>query len=131
LVPGVLVVGLLLALFVAWRRRPRAPDEPDAVYRSVVRLASRLGYRPRPTQTVYEYTGMLAEVVPNARDSLGVVAMATVEVTYGRRRLGAERLSTLAAAQRAVRGAFLRLVIRIPGLRGRGRAPGSGKGRRR
>ena len=26
---------------------------------------------------------MLADVVPQARDSLGVVAMATVEVTYG------------------------------------------------
>ena len=131
LVPGVLGGGLLLAVFVAWRRRPRGLDEPDAVYRSVVRLASRLGYRPRPTQTVYEYTGMLAEVVPNARDSLGVVAMATVEVTYGRRRLGSERLNTLAAAQRAVRGALLRLTLRIPGLRGRGRTGGSGASRRR
>ena len=58
------------------------------MYRGMVRLASRLGYRPRPTQTVYEYTGMLADVVPGARDSLGVVATATVEVAYGRRRLG-------------------------------------------
>jgi transglutaminase-like putative cysteine protease len=116
LVPGALAAVLLLAVFVAWRRRPSGPEEPDTVYRNVVKVASRLGYRPRPTQTVYEYTGMLADVVPKARDSLGVVAMSTVEVAYGRRRLGSERLATLAAAQRAVRGAFLRLALRIPGL---------------
>jgi transglutaminase-like putative cysteine protease len=131
LLPAALVAILLLAVFVAWRRRPRGLDEPDTVYRNVVKLASRLGYRPRPTQTVYEYTGMLAEVVPHARDSLGVVAMATVEVAYGRRRLGSERLTTLAAAQRVVRGALLRLALRIPGLRGRARNRGSGRGPRR
>lgn len=131
LVPGVLLVSLLLAVVVAWRRRPRELDEPDAVYRNVVKLASRLGYRPRPTQTVYEYTGMLADVVPQARDSLGVVAMATVEVSYGRRRLGSERLTTLASAQRIVRGALLKLALRIPGLRGRARTHGSSSAMRR
>jgi hypothetical protein len=119
---------LVLAAFIFWRRRPIRLDEPDAVYRNVVRLASRLGYKPRPTQTVYEYTGMLADVLPRARDSLGVVAMATVEVSYGRRKLGSERLLTLAVAQRMVRGALLRLAIRIPKLR-RGRKSGRPKGR--
>ena len=117
LVPGALAALLLFAVVVVWRRRPRDLDEPDTVYRNVVNLASRLGYRPRPTQTVYEYTGMLADIVPKARDSLGVVAMSTVETMYGRRRLGAERLISLAAAQRVVRGAFLRLALRIPGFR--------------
>jgi hypothetical protein len=71
---------------------------------------------------------MLADVLPRARDSLGVVAMATVEVSYGRRKLGSERLLTLAVAQRMVRGALLRLAIRIPKLR-RGRKSGRPKGR--
>lgn len=119
---------LVLAAFVLWRRRPIRLDEPETVYRNVVRLASRLGYKPRPTQTVYEYTGMLADVLPRARDSLGVVAMATVEVSYGRRKLGSERLLTLAAAQRMVRAALLRLAIRMPKLRG-GRKAGGGKRR--
>lgn len=119
---------LVLAAFVFWRRRPRRLDEPDTVYRNVVRLASRLGYKPRPTQTVYEYTGMLAEVLPMARDSLGVVAMATVEASYGRRKLGSDRLLTLAAAHRIVRGALLRLAIRFPKLRG-GRKSGRPKER--
>jgi hypothetical protein len=125
--------GLLLAfaVFVLWRRRPRPLDEPDVVYRNVVRLASRLGYKPQPTQTVYEYTGMLADVVPQARDSLGMVAMATVEVTYGKRQLSSERLAFLATAQQVIRRAFLRLAFRVRGRRRRGRAPAGGATRRR
>jgi len=127
LIPAILIAALALALFVLWRRRPRRLEGPDSVYRNVVRLASQLGYKPHPTQTVYEYTGMLADVVPKARDSLGVVAMATVEVTYGRRQLGSERLVSLAAAQRMIRGALLRLAIRFPKFRGRAKTGGSAK----
>jgi hypothetical protein len=96
-------------------------EGPDTVYRNVVRLASRLGYKPRPTQTVYEYTGMLADVVPRARESLGIVANATVDVTYGRQTLSSERLVFLATAQRIVRQALLRLAFRRPQFRRRGR----------
>jgi hypothetical protein len=115
LVSGVLALVLVLALFVLWRRRPKRPDEPQTVYRSVVRLASRLGYRPRPTQTMFEYTAMLSEVVPQARSSLGTVATAAVEVTYGRQQLSSERLAFVATAHRAIRRAFLRLMLRLPG----------------
>ena len=131
LIPTGLGSMLALALFVLWRRRPRRLDEPATVYGNLVKLASRLGYKPQPTQTVYEYTGMLAEIVPKARDSLGVVAMATVEVSYGRRRLGSERLVTLAAAQRMVRQALLRLALRIPRFHMRRKPRGSAKVTRR
>ncbi|HEY5474886.1 MAG TPA: transglutaminase domain-containing protein, partial [Candidatus Limnocylindrales bacterium] len=133
IVPFVLMAILVLALFVLWRRRLKSLDEPDAVYRSVVRLASRLGYKPAPTQTVYEYAGMLANVVPKARESLGVVATAAVEVTYGRHVMGAERLAALASAQKIVRRALFRLVWRLPmvGGRSRSKAAGRGKGARR
>jgi len=104
-----------LALILIWRRRKRRLQGPNTVYHGVVKLASRLGYKPLPTQTVYEYTGMLADLVPRARDPLGIVAMAEVEVTYGRRDLATDRLISLAAAQRRVRQALLRLVFRIPG----------------
>jgi transglutaminase-like putative cysteine protease len=113
--PGLITVLVLLALFTVWRRRPRRLDSPDSVYRSIVRVASRLGYKPSPTQTVYEYTGMLAAVVPRAREPLDVVATAQVEVVYGRRNLPTDRLMSLAAAQRRVRQALLRLIFRIPG----------------
>ena len=126
---GTLAGAVLLALFVFWRRRPRRLEAPDAVYRNVVKLASRLGYKPQPTQTIYEYTGMLAEIVPQARDSLGAVAMATVEVTYGKRQLTSDRLVFLATAQQLIRRALLKLAVRRPRLRrlrmpGRGRGPG-------
>lgn len=117
LVPAILVLIIMLSLFVLWRRRSRRLEDPVTVYRGVVKLASRLGYRPRPTQTVYEYTGMLAEVVPQARDSLGVVAAATVEVTYGKRQISGERLVFLATAHQAIRQALLRMAIRMPRLR--------------
>jgi transglutaminase-like putative cysteine protease len=133
IVPFLLMSILALALFVLWRRRPLRIDEPDVVYRNVVRLASRLGYKPAPTQTVYEYAGMLADVVPKARESLGVVATAAVEVTYGRHVLGTERLAALASAQQMVRRALFRLVWRLPmiGGRSRSKAAGRGKGARR
>jgi hypothetical protein len=120
LVAGILSGSLALALFVLWRRRSRRPEGPDAVYRDVVRLASRLGHRPQPTQTVYEYTGMLSDVVPQARGSLGVVAAATVDVRYGKRQLSSERLAFLAAAHQIVRKSLLRLAFRVPWRRGNG-----------
>lgn len=117
LVPAALVLVLLLALIVIpWRRRSVRGDDPGSVYRSVVGLASRLGYRPAPTQTIFEYTDMLAEVVPSARESLAVVALAQVEVIYGKRELSTERLAFLAAAHRTVRNSLLGLVLRLPRL---------------
>jgi hypothetical protein len=113
-----------LALCLLWLRRPRRLERPDTVYQNLVKLASRLGHKPKPTQTVYEYTGMLAEIVPRARDSLGVVATAAVEVTYGRRQLGTERLVSLSSAAHAVRQSLLRLAFRLPKLRRRKHGPG-------
>jgi hypothetical protein len=49
------IVGSIAA--VAWRRSPRGPVSPNDVYGSVSRLATRLGFAPRPNQTVYEYAG--------------------------------------------------------------------------
>jgi hypothetical protein len=117
LIPLAIVLVVGLALVLLWRRRPRRLHAPDTVYRGIVRLASRLGYKPLATQTVYEYTGMLADIVPGARDPLGVVATAEVEVAYGRRQLGADRLTTLNEAERRVRAALYRLLLRLPGRR--------------
>jgi transglutaminase-like putative cysteine protease len=110
--------GAMLGLgFVLLRRRLRRPVEPTAVYRMVAGLAGRLGYPRRPTQTVYEYLGSLSDVVPGVRPELQLVARSAVETTYGRRRLGADRLSALGEAQRRLRVALLRLAF----VRGRGR----------
>jgi glycerol uptake facilitator-like aquaporin len=123
--PGAIIIGtgILsfsgLAVVLVWLRRPRRRLHPETAYEGVVSIASRLGYRPRPSQTMLEYSGMLAEVVPKAREPLEVVTMAAVEVTYGRRQLGDDRLIGLANAYGRVRRALLALFLRLPGMRPR------------
>jgi len=116
---GILIaIGLLLAIVVgaamavAWRRGPRGPLSAEAAYGSVSRLATRLGFGPRPTQTVYEYAGALADELPMVRPELETVARAKVEVAYGTRQLGDDRLSALRHAHRRLRVQLLRLVLR-------------------
>ncbi len=110
--------GLLLVLAATWlRRRLGRPVQPDVVYRTVVGMAGRLGHPRRPTQTVYEYLGTLSDAVPSARPELQLVARSTVETTYGRRRLSADRLAALGQAQRRLRLVLLRLLFRRGGRR--------------
>ena len=98
--------------FMVWRRGPRGATSPDRAYGSVTRLAARLGYGPRPNQTVYEYAGALGDVLPDARPALETVAHAKVESTYGRAILGSDRLQTLKDAERRLRITLLRLLFR-------------------
>ncbi len=81
---------------------------PDTAWGGLGRLAGRVGYGPRPNQTVYEYAGALSELVPSATVEVGTVARAKVEVTYGRRELEADRLRSVGAAYRRLRLAVLR-----------------------
>ncbi len=111
-------VGALLLLavgaiaFVAWRRGPRGPTTADGAYGMVAWLATRFGFGPRPTQTVYEYAGSLGEVLPDSRPELQTVARAKVESVYARQVLAGERLDQLRVAQRRLRVALLRLAFR-------------------
>jgi hypothetical protein len=107
-----LLAGFLAVSFLMWQRGPRGELTPDSAWRSVARLAARFGFGPRPTQTVYEYAGALGEVLPTARPELQTVARAKVEVAYGKRQLGADRLHALREAQRRLRVALLRLAFR-------------------
>ncbi|MEX1171915.1 MAG: transglutaminase domain-containing protein [Chloroflexota bacterium] len=121
-----IAMTLLLAIMigalaiVAWRRGPRGPVSADGAYGMVTRLAARFGFGPRPDQTVYEYAGALADVLPTVRPELEMVAQAKVEVAYGARRLGEDRLAALREAQRRLRTNLLRLALRR-GRRGRRR----------
>jgi transglutaminase-like putative cysteine protease len=117
-VGSLIAVAMLLAVivggvaFVAWQRGPRGPVTAEGAYGSVTRLAARLGFGPRPDQTVYEYAGALADVIPVARPELETVAQAKVEVAYGGRVLGEDRLHGLREAQRRLRMSLLRLALR-------------------
>jgi transglutaminase-like putative cysteine protease len=114
--PLIAVAFLLLAAvgalaFLAWQRGPRGPTTPEGAYGSVTRIASRLGFVPRPNETVYEYAGALGDVLPAARPHLETVARAKVEVAYGRGLLGEERLRAIRAAERRLRVTLLRLAL--------------------
>ncbi len=101
--------GILAA--VAYRRGPRQITG-DSAYGTLVRLAGRFGFGPRPTQTVYEYAASLGAVLPFARPELQTVAHAKVEVAYARAELPPERVRALRAAVGRLRLALLRLALR-------------------
>ncbi len=106
---GLLVAGLAVA---AWLRGPRGEVSPDAAWGTLSRIAGRLGFGPRPTQTVYEYSASLGDLVPVARADLKTVADAKVETDYGRLELAGDRLQDVKAAARRLRVSLLRLVLR-------------------
>jgi transglutaminase-like putative cysteine protease len=112
------ILALLVAAvaLVAWFRGPRGEISPESAWLSVSRGAARLGFAPRPTQTIYEYAASLGELVPVARADLQVVADAKVETAYARLRLGGDRLRAVNDALRRLRVSLLRLLLR----RGRG-----------
>jgi transglutaminase-like putative cysteine protease len=113
-----IVVGLLLLIvvattaFLAWQRGPRGATNVDGAYGTVIRIASRLGFGPRPAETVYEYAGALGDVLPDSRPELQTVARAKVESAYGRQIMSDERLVGIQAAQRRLRVSLLRLALR-------------------
>jgi len=115
--PLIVVAVLLLAVvgaiaLAAWRRGPRGPVTADGAYGMVTQMASRLGFAPRPEQTVYEYAGVLGDLIPDARPELHTVATAKVETAYGARRLEPDRMQSLREAQRRLRTSLLRLAVR-------------------
>ena len=115
--PMIAVAILLLVVvggiaFAVWQRGPRGATSADRAYGTVARLASRFGFGPRPTETVYEFAGALGEVLPMSRPELQTVARAKVETAYGRQILGDERLAALKAAHRRLRVSLLRLAFR-------------------
>jgi transglutaminase-like putative cysteine protease len=121
---GALLMIALLALgYVAWRRGPR-PMHPDRAWGSIGQWAARFGLGPRASQTVYEYAGVLGDAMPVVRPELRTVANAKVEVSYGRRELGQDRMRAVAEAHRRLRLGLLRLAFRRPRwLRRRGPRP--------
>lgn len=124
---GLISVAGLLALVVGgavaatWWRGPRGVVNADAAWRSMSGLASRFGFAPRPTETVYEYAATLGDALPVARPDLQTVARAKVEVAYGRATMTEDRLASVREATRRLRFQLLRLAVRNRGGRPRGR----------
>jgi transglutaminase-like putative cysteine protease len=117
----ILLIGVAALAWVAIRRTPTKPMHPDRAWGSLARLAARLGLGPRPSQTVYEYAGALGDEVPAVRVELTTLARAKVEVAYGKRDLGADRLRRIAEAYHKLRLALLGLIVRRGLRRGKRR----------
>jgi hypothetical protein len=117
----ILALGVAALAFASYRRTPNRPMHPDQAWGSLARLATRFGLGPRPSQTVYEYAGALGEAVPAARVELTTIARAKVEVAYGKRDLGSDRLRRIAEAYHRLRFAILGVVVRRILRRGRKR----------
>jgi len=116
----ILVIGVLALAYAALRRAPSKPMHPDKAWGSLASLAARLGLGPRPSQTVYEYAGVLGDEVPAVRVEVTTLARAKVEVAYGNRDLGVDRLQRIAEAYQRLRLALIGLIVRR-GLRRRRR----------
>jgi transglutaminase-like putative cysteine protease len=120
-----IVLTAMLALVVfaiavaAWARGPRGEVSPDSAWQTLSRTASRLGFGPRPTQTVYEYAAALGKLVPVAEEDLHTVAEAKVETAYAGVHLGGARLDAVRDATRRLRISMLRLALRRPRRRRR------------
>lgn len=108
----ILFIGVLALAYAAIRRTPTKPMHPDKAWGSLASLAARLGIGPRPSQTVYEYAGALGDEVPAVRVELTTLARAKVEVAYGKRDLGADRLRRIAEAYHRLRLALIGLIFR-------------------
>ncbi len=108
----ILIIGVAALAYAAMRRGPRKPMHPDQAWGSLGRLATRFGLGPKASQTVYEYAGSLGDAVPAARVELTTIARAKVEVAYGKRDLGSDRLRNIAIAYQRLRFALLGVVLR-------------------
>jgi hypothetical protein len=122
-VGGLILLAVSLAAWVTLRRIPST--QPELAYGGIARLATRLGYGPRPAQTTYEYAARLGELVPVARPDLELLATAKVEAVYGRRQPGSILLMRIATAYRHARLGLLRLIFRRPRLGHGPRASGA------
>lgn len=121
LLAGLLAVTLGALIVIAWWRGPRGEVSPDTAWAAVSRAASRFGFGPRATQTVYEYAESLASLVPVARPDITTVADAKVETTYARAELTPEREHAVTLAMRRLRVSLVRLVAARLGRRRRRR----------
>jgi hypothetical protein len=117
----ILALGVGALAFASYRRTPNRPMHPDQAWGSLASLAKRFGLGPRPAQTVYEYAGALGDAVPDARVELTTIARAKVEVAYGKRDLGNDRLRSIAVAYHRLRLALIGMVLRRVLRRGRRR----------
>jgi len=111
----VLVAGGLLVVWLRMRqmqRRWRLLPAGDRAWRQLTAAAGRAGVGPRPSETIYEYSGWLEDQLPKHREPIRTVADGKVWQAYSGRRMTATATQRLDAALRRLQLPLVGLAVR-------------------
>ncbi len=112
---GALVVGAATFILLRFRhiqRRWRLLPAGDRAWQRLALAADRAGVGPRPSETIYEYTGWLEEQLPKHTEPIRTVADGKVWQAYSGRRMTASAISRLDEAWARLRLPLIGLAIR-------------------
>jgi hypothetical protein len=112
---GVLVVGAATFIWLRFRhiqRRWRLLPAGDRAWQRLALAADRAGVGPRPSETIYEYTGWLEEQLPRHTEPIRTVADGKVWQAYSGRRMSASAVSRLDEAWASLRLPLIGLAVR-------------------
>ena len=112
---GVLVLGAATFIWLRFRtlqRRWRLLPAGDRAWQRLSMAADRAGVGPRPSETIYEYTGWLEEQLPRHTEPIRTVADGKVWQSYSGRRMTASATSRLEEAWASLRLPLLGLAVR-------------------
>jgi transglutaminase-like putative cysteine protease len=115
LVIAVLGLGAALVIWLRMRqlrRSWRLLPAGDRAWRQLTAAADRAGVGPRPSETIYEYSGWLEEQLPRHTQPIRTVADGKVWQTYSGRRLTQSATNKLEAALAKLRRPLIGLAIK-------------------
>lgn len=117
-----LPIGTLLAIaaaiaaiaglgWVTWERPLRGLSPAEGMFARLVRVASWLGLRPRPSDTPHEYGERLAASISDTDAEISTIVDAYVRERFGRRPSADGESGRLASAWRSVRDRLVRAAM--------------------
>ena len=112
---AVLGVGALLVVWLRMRQLQRSwrlLPAGDRAWRQLTAAAERAGVGPRPSETIYEYSGWLEEQLPRHTSPIRTVADGKVWQAYSGRRLNQSATNKLEAALAKLRLPLVGLAIK-------------------
>jgi transglutaminase-like putative cysteine protease len=112
---AVLGLGAVVVVWLRMRqmqRRWRLLPAGDRAWRQLTAAAERAGVGPRPSETIYEYSGWLEDQLPRHTQPIRVVADGKVWQAYSGRRLTTSATNKLEAALARLRRPLMGLALR-------------------
>ena len=115
LVIAALVLGAAAFIWLRWRhlqRRWRLMPAGDRAWQQLTVAAGRAGIGPRPSETIYEYSGWLEDQLPRHTEPIRTVADGKVWQAYSGRRMTERSSTRLDEAWASLRIPLIGLAIR-------------------